>query len=126
MQDRLPILTAPGVIRIVGYDRVPVPVDEAEIKALQTLVTSEVPTEPWPFLRIGEQVQIESGPLHGLKGILLEVRGTRRLVLSVSLLQRSVAVEIDVALVKLLGSGGQPSAKDARIEGRGSLVGCEH
>ena len=124
IQDRLPILTAPGVIRIVGYDRVPVPVDEAEIKALQTLVTSELPNQPWPFLRIGEQVQIESGPLRGLKGILLELRGARRLVVSVSLLQRSVAVEIDVALVKSLG---QPFAKDGQIEGRRSqLVGCEH
>src|SRR5216683_5001458 len=117
IQDRLPILTAPGVIRIVGYDRVPVPVDEAEIKALQTVVTSELPNQPWPFLRIGEQVQIESGPLQGLKGILVEMRGARRLVLSVSLLQRSVAVEIDVALVKSLGSGGEPSARDAQIEG---------
>jgi transcription antitermination factor NusG len=127
IQDRLPVLTAPGVIRIVGYDRVPVPVDEAEIKALQTLVTSEVASQPWPFLRIGEQVQIESGPLQGLKGILLEVRGTRRLVLSVSLLQRSVAVEIDIALVKSLGSGGQSLEKDARTEGRQSLlVGCGH
>jgi transcription antitermination factor NusG len=121
IQDRLPILTAPGVIRIVGYDRVPVPVDEAEIKALQTLVTSEVRHQPWPFLRIGEQVQIESGPLQGLKGILVEVRGARRLVLSVSLLQRSVAVEIDAALVKSLGFG-QPFATDAQVEGRRSLL----
>ena len=130
IQYRLPILTAPGVIRIVGHDRLPVPVDETEIKALQTLVTSELPKQPWPYLRIGEQVQIESGPLQGLKGILVEVRGARRLVLSVSLLQRSVAVEIDAAVVKSLGSGGQPFApfvKDAQIEGRRSLlVGCEH
>ena len=126
IQDRLPILTAPGVIRIVGYDRVPVPIDEAEIEALQTLVTSELPNQPWPFLRIGEQIQIESGPLQGLKGILVEVRGARRLVLSVSLLQRSVAVEIDVALVKSLGSRGQPFAKEAQSEAPRPLVGCEH
>jgi len=127
IQDRLPILTAPGVIRIVGYDRVPIPVDEAEIQALQTLVASELPNQPWPFLRIGEQVQIESGPLQGLNGILVEVRGARRLVLSVSLLQRSVAVEIDVALVKSLGSGGRPFAPDQQVEVRRSqLVGREH
>jgi hypothetical protein len=65
--------------------------------------------------------------LQGLNGILVEVRGARRLVLSVSLLQRSVAVEIDVALVKSLGSGGPPFAKDVQIEGRRSqLVGCDH
>ncbi len=125
IQDRLPILTAPGVIRIVGYDRVPIPVDEAEIKALQTLVTSELPNQLWPFLRIGEQVEIDSGPLQGLKGILVEVRGARRLVLSVSLLQRSVAVEIEAALVKSLESSGRPSAEELKREGRPSeLVGC--
>src|SRR5438477_6730155 len=104
VEDRMPILTAPGVIRIVGYNRVPVAVDEAEIKCLQALVTSGLPHQPWPFLRIGEQVQIESGPLQGLKGILVELRGMHRLVLSVSLLQRSVAVEIDATFVKPVSS----------------------
>ena len=125
IQDRLPILTAPRVIRIVGFDRVPVPVDEAEIEALQTLVTSELPNQPWPFLRIGEEVRIESGPLQGLKGILVEMRGARRLVLSVSLLQRSVAVEIDATLVKSLGVVDRPVRREAKFEGRRSLVGCE-
>lgn len=100
LNNRLPILTTPGVIQIVGFNRVPVPVDEAEIGTLQSLIASGLPSQPWPFLHAGDRVQIEAGPLQGLEGVLVELRGSRRLVVSVTLLQRSVAVEIDSALVK--------------------------
>ncbi len=102
IQHRLPVLMTPGVIQIVGDKRRLVPVDEAEINAIQAMVTSGLPHQPWPFLRAGDRVQIERGPLRGLEGILVEVRGTHRLILSVTLVQRSVAVEIDSAFVKSL------------------------
>jgi transcription antitermination factor NusG len=98
-QDRLPILKTPGVIQIVGFNNGPAVVDEAEIHSIQTLVAAGVPHQPWPFLAAGDRVRIESGPLLGLEGILIDVRRSHRLVLSVTLLQRSVAVEIDSALV---------------------------
>ena len=102
--DRLPILKTPGVIQIIGNNRQPIPVDEQEIRAIQALVASGVPNEPWPFMELGDRVRIESGPLRGLEGLLAEVKGNHRLVLSVTLLQRSVAVEIDSAFVTLLSS----------------------
>jgi transcription antitermination factor NusG len=99
-QNRLPILKIPGVIQIVGNSRQPIPVDEGEIDAIQNLVTSGIPNQPWPFLEVGERVHIEAGPLRGLEGVLVEFRGSRRLILSVTLLQRSVAVEMDAASVR--------------------------
>jgi len=104
INNRLPILTTPGVIQIVGFNRMPVPVDEAEIGAIQSLVASGFPSQPWPFLHAGDRVQIDSGPLRGLEGILVELKGSHRLIVSVTLLQRSVAVEIDSALVKAVRS----------------------
>jgi transcription antitermination factor NusG len=98
-QDRLPILKTPGVMQIVGFKNGPVAVDESEIQALHTVIAAGAPHQPWPFLTAGDRVRIESGPLLGLEGILTEVRRGHRLVLSVTLLQRSVAVEIDSALV---------------------------
>jgi transcription antitermination factor NusG len=98
-QDRLPILKTPGVIQIVGYNRQPVEIDEAEIGAIQTLVQSGMSSQPWPYLFVGDKVQIESGPLRGMSGILTNFKGKHRLIVSVSLLQRAVAVEIDAALV---------------------------
>jgi transcription antitermination factor NusG len=102
-QYRLPILKTPGVIQVVGYDRTPVPIDDGEIQAIQILVQSGFPSQPWPFLTVGERVQIESGPLRGLEGILVALKGKHRLVVSVTLLQRSVAVEMDFGLVRSLG-----------------------
>jgi transcription antitermination factor NusG len=98
-QNRLPILKTPGVVQIVGYNRQPVSVDEGEVAAIQTLVASGLPNEPCSFVEIGDRVRIASGPLRGLEGILVESRGRHNLVLSVSLLQRSVAVEIDAMSV---------------------------
>lgn len=92
---RLPILVTPGVIAVVGSGRVPTPVAESEIEAIQTVVSSGLQAQPWPFLEIGEQVRIQTGALTGLSGFLVSFKGVSRIVVSVSLLCRSVAVEID-------------------------------
>lgn len=99
LMDRLPVLTAPGVIQIVGFGKRPTPVDEEEVSALQAAVRSGVPRQPWPFLKVGQKVRVEAGPLCGLEGVLLNFKARYRLVLSVSLLQRSVAVEVDSSWV---------------------------
>jgi transcription antitermination factor NusG len=109
--DRLPILTTPGVIQIVGIGRTPIPVDEEEVIALQTAVRTGAPRHPWPFLKVGQKVKVEAGPLCGLEGVLLNFKGRYRLVLSVSLLQRSVAVEVDSAWVTSVSQqSGQTAA----------------
>jgi transcription antitermination factor NusG len=93
--NRLPILSTPGVIQMVGIGKQPEPIDSAEIAAIQSLAQCDLGRQPWPFLEIGQKVQIMSGPLCGLEGILIDFKGVRRVVLSVSLLRRSVAVELD-------------------------------
>jgi transcription antitermination factor NusG len=98
--NRLPVLVIPGVQNIVGGTKLPTAIDAAEITALQTAVQAGLSREPWPFLRVGDRVKIERGALAGVEGILLQIKGRHRLVLSVTLLQRSVAVDIDSAWVK--------------------------
>jgi len=95
VRRRLPVLTTPGVLRIVGSGKEPVPVLDSEIEALRAVVGSGLVVEPWPFLEVGCQIGIEEGPLRGVHGTLLEIKGRERLVLSVSLLRRSIAVEVD-------------------------------
>lgn len=97
--DRLPILTTPGMIQVVGFGKTPVPVEDAEIVSIQRAINSDLAREPWPYLHIGEKVRVECGALQGVEGILLSVKGGHRLVLSVTLLQRSVAVEVNSAWV---------------------------
>lgn len=102
-QDRRPILLTPGVIQIVGTGKRPTPVDAAEITAIQTLVESGLPCQPWAFLQVGQRVRVEYGAFRGLEGILLAFKKCHRLVVSITLLQRSVAVDIDSAWVRSLG-----------------------
>ena len=92
---RLPVLTTPGVVHIVGAGRIPVPVDDSELAAVRRMAECGLRVEPWPFVCVGDTVTIESGPLRGLEGTVLEFKGEYRLIVSVTLLQRSVAAEID-------------------------------
>jgi transcriptional antiterminator RfaH len=120
--DRLPILVTPGVQRIVGYGRTPVPVKEDEIEALRTVVAAGVSAVPCPYLELGQRVEICEGSLAGVHGILMQIKNSWRIVLSVELLRRSVAVEIDRAAVKPAGgetdvSRGMGAAAGAWITG---------
>jgi transcription antitermination factor NusG len=91
----LPILTTPGVIGVVGAGKTPIPVNDEEIEAIRAILRSGLAAQPWPFLSVGSRIYMEAGPLAGLEGIISNADKTCRLVVSVPLLQRSVAVEID-------------------------------
>jgi transcription antitermination factor NusG len=97
---RLPVLMTPGVNFVVGVGRSPVAVDQQEITAIRQVIGSGVATRPWPYLKVGETVRIESGPLEGLVGIVIRTKGSDVLIISVSLLMRSVSVEIGRTQVK--------------------------
>ena len=93
---RLPILTTPGVMHVVGIGPGPVPVPDEEIESLKTAAASHLPLEHWPFLNAGQQVRVEDGPLRGAWGIVVASGDEPdKLIVSISLLQRSVAVEIE-------------------------------
>lgn len=97
---RLPILTIPGVFSIVGIGNVPLPVDEAEIRGIQALTEARLAVTPWPFTEVGDRVWIEFGPLAGIEGTLVRLKNECRLVISVTLLRRSVSVEVDRECVR--------------------------
>jgi transcription antitermination factor NusG len=97
---RLPILTTPGVYSIVGFDRQPAPVDPDELAAIERLALSGASIVPWPFLKIGQKVAVQVGAFAGLEGILVSTKSVDRLVLSVTLLQRSLGVEIERSWIR--------------------------
>jgi transcription antitermination factor NusG len=107
---RLPILTTPGVISVVGAGKTPISVDEEEIEAVRAILRSGLAAQPWPFLGVGSKVYIEHGPLTGVEGIVTNTDKVYRLVVSVSLLQRSVAVEIDREWARPILQGLGPRA----------------
>jgi transcription antitermination factor NusG len=89
------IVTSPGVIRMVGDGRGPVPIPGSEIDAIQRIVQTRLAAEPWQLLDVGQRVRIEAGPLRGTEGVVLMVKNRHRLVVSITLLQRAVAVDVD-------------------------------
>ena len=99
---RLPILVTPGVSSVVGAGKTPIQVDEAELEVIRRVMESGVAAQPWPYLKVGESVRIENGPLEGLTGIVTRIKGSYRLVASVSLLMRAVSVELDRSWIKPL------------------------
>jgi len=112
VRQRLPVLTIPGVVGFVGTREGPLPVEEEEIAALQRVASSGAPAAPWPYLQVGQRVRITRGPLRGLEGLLAVVKSDYRLVVSVTLLQRSVAVEVDRDAIVPIGhpaAGARPS-----------------
>ena len=92
---RLPILTTPGVVAVIGFGNDPAPIEESEIEAVRTVLRSGLATEPCPFLREGQRVRVKRGALEGVEGILMKKKNEFRMVVSVGMLQRSIAVEID-------------------------------
>jgi len=97
LSNRGPVLMTPGVQQIVGFGRTPVPVEERELESIRQVLSSGLPSLPWPYMHIGERVRVNYGSLVNLEGILVNFKGSNRVVLSVTLLQRSVALEIDLA-----------------------------
>lgn len=92
---RLPILSAPGVVRIIGFGNELAAIPDDEIQAIRTILNSGNVAEPCPFLSDGQRVRITCGPMEGLEGILNKRKNDMRVVVSVTILQRSIAVEFD-------------------------------
>lgn len=99
-QPTLPLLTTPYVRGIVSSEGRPLPVPEEEVEAVRAIVASGLLATPWPYLQEGDRVRIRHGSLAGVEGLLLSFKKQHRLVVSVEMLHRSVAVEIDIAWVE--------------------------
>lgn len=119
-EKRLPVLQVPGVVSIVGFGAAPFPVKQEEVEAVQAVLRSGLHLSRWSGVPIGTPVEIETGPLAGVRGTLVEFKRQQQLVVSVTLLQRSVAVEIDPATARPLGefSHRSPLAQSARVGGK--------
>jgi transcription antitermination factor NusG len=97
---RFEILTTPGIHGWVGVAGKPSPIPDEEIDSVRQVVERSLQVEPHPFLKCGDRVRVKAGPLVGIEGILVRKKNLFRLVLSVELLEKSVAVEVDASVVE--------------------------
>ncbi len=94
LRDRLQVLQLPGVVHLVSFNGKPAVLADSEIESLRGL-TQNYGVEPHPYLKAGRRVRVHSGPMAGVEGILVRRKEKFRVVLSIHLIQRSVAVEVD-------------------------------
>jgi transcription antitermination factor NusG len=109
MDRRLQVLTTPGIIHIVGWGGQPAIVPQTQLDAVRQIIEHCLILETHPYLQSGDRVRVKTGPLMGLEGILTRKKGVARLVVSMEMLGRSAAVEIDVLNVERIGP--LPAAK---------------
>ncbi len=108
LRERLRVVQIPSVVRLVGFGGLPTALPDAEMEVLQSGLSRSPSAGPHPFLAVGRRVRITGGPFAGLEGILKRKKSSLRVVVSLELIQRSVAVDVDTADVE-----GVVSAKGA-------------
>jgi transcription antitermination factor NusG len=101
--DRMRVLQVPGVARLVGFNGLPCALPDSEIEALKAGLTSGVRAEPHPYLTVGRRVRVRAGALEGLEGFLVRRKNSARFVISLDLIKRSVAVEVDAGGLEAIG-----------------------
>jgi transcription antitermination factor NusG len=118
-ERRLEVVTTPGIVSILSVNGEPAAIPESEIESVRKAVEWGNRVEPHPFLRCGDRVRVICGPLQGLEGILVRQKNLYRLVLSVEILERSAAVEVDVSSVERVERSphSSPWGRDLGIHG---------
>jgi len=98
--ERLRALQIPGVVRLVGFGGLPVPLPDDEIELMRLGLSQGGGAEPYPFLAVGRRVRITVGPFAGLEGVLKRKKSSLRVVISLELIQRSIMVDVDASDVQ--------------------------
>jgi transcription antitermination factor NusG len=93
--ERLRVLQVPGVVRLVGFSCSPVPLPDAEISRIHCILQNQFRAEAHPYLTAGKRVRVKAGPLAGWEGTIVRRKNKNRFVVTVELLQRAVAIEVD-------------------------------
>jgi transcription antitermination factor NusG len=103
VSERSKVFAVPSVIRMLSFNGTPAPIDDSEIEAVRLCLEGGAPLEPFPFIEVGDRVRVRSGLLEGLEGFVSRCKNERRLIVPISLINQSVAVEIEVQLLEPLG-----------------------
>ncbi len=104
LRDRLRVVQIPSVVRLVGFGGLPMALPDTEMEILRTGLCQSLRAEPHPFLTVGRRVEIIAGPFAGLEGILKRKKSSLRVVVTLELIQRSMAVDVDAADVRAMVS----------------------
>jgi len=100
--NRYRVLNIPGAVRFVGFNGQAVPIPTDQIEGVRRFLESNLSLDPYPYMKIGQRVEVIAGPLKGIQGKLVQKKGRFRFVLQVDLIRQAVSVEIDASDVRAL------------------------
>jgi transcription antitermination factor NusG len=129
---RLDIITTPGIHALVSNGGQPAAIPAAELDGIRQAVVSGARVQPHPFLKCGDWIRVRCGPLAGMRGILVRKKNVYRLVLSIEMLGKAAAVEIDAVLVERLNESpfrahnGSWGAQQGHSDARNQQVETHH
>lgn len=104
LRDRMRVVQIPSVVRLVGFGGLPTALPDTEMEIMRSGLSHGLHAEPHPFLTVGRRVRITAGPFAGLEGVLKRKKSSLRVVVTLELIQRSVAVDVEAADVQPLGA----------------------
>jgi len=93
--DRVRVLRTTGVVDFVGQKAEGSSIPDEQIESIRTILIRNVPVKDHPFLNVGQRIRVRNGALSGVEGILVAVKGTRQLVISVEPIHRSLCISLD-------------------------------
>jgi transcription antitermination factor NusG len=102
VEERLRVLRTPGVLGFVGSEREGTPIPSEQIENLRIALREKIPCAVHPFIRLGQRVRVRGGSLNGVEGILLRQGKDQSVIVSVELLQRSIAIRVEGYEVELV------------------------
>jgi transcription antitermination factor NusG len=111
LQNRLKVLEVPGVAYLVGFGGRPAAVPEGEFEKIRGFLKQGFRAEPHPYLEAGRRVWVRSGPLEGMEGIILRRKNSCRLVISLEVVRRAMAVDVDSRDVEVLPQGREAAPR---------------
>jgi transcription antitermination factor NusG len=118
LEERMPLLTTPGFLYLVGVGKNPEPVDESEIAAIRSVLQSGLPVKTWPSLMVGQKVQLKYGPLRGVEGILTKIANQQRMFVSITLLKRSISIEVAPEWIHPVDSRTDATTRSEQVPSR--------
>jgi transcription termination/antitermination protein NusG len=102
--DRIRVLRSTGVVNFVGPTSAGASIPDEQIESIRTILIRKLPIEDHPFLKLGQRIRVLNGSLSGVQGILVAVKGSRSLVISVEPIQRSLCIKLDDYEVEMIQS----------------------
>lgn len=113
--DRVRVLRATGVVSFIGQNAAGTSIPDEQIESIRTILVRGVPVNDHPFLNVGQRIRVRNGSLSGVEGILVAVKGSRTLVISVQPIQRSLCISLDDYEVDAIAEQGCATADHASI-----------